>query len=314
MRYLSLKQSLGRKYATETKIFKHLDSFLYAEHMDLTVASFSTWCCTREHLTPTVRRSWMRITRNFCLYRRRTEPECFVPDQSQFPAHHQPIKPHIFSDSEIIRLLDSVKLLESGNNSPLRREGFQVALVLLYTTGLRRGELLRLTVADYDSKEHTLLIRESKFHKSRLIPLSMDGWTEIEAYLTTRRKRRFPVNAESPLIWSKNGRTGHYSGVGLGTTFHSLFQSAAIFSMGGQRPRIHDFRHNFAVQALLRWYREGEDVQAKLPMLSTYMGHVSIVSTQYYLHFIEELVNSASDRFAKKYSALVTVSNRGGVR
>jgi integrase len=249
----------------------------------------------------------MRVVRNLCLYRRRTESCCFVPDLSQFPPLHQPVRPHIFKETEIVRLFDAISRLKPGHRSPIRRENFRLALVLLFTTGLRRGELLRLTVGDYDSTEGVLRVRESKFHKSRLLALSPDGIDEVDTYLKNRRSRRLPISAESPLLWNRYSRDGAYAGTGLGLTFRSLFKTTGIRTAAGRLPRIHDFRHNFAVQALLRWYRVGDDVQAKLPLLATYMGHVSIVSTEYYLHFVEELAAVASDRFVKRYGALVTI-------
>jgi integrase/recombinase XerD len=96
-----------------------------------------------------------------------------------------------------------------------------------------------------------------------------------------------------------------YTGGGLGTLLRQLCHSAAIYTAEGRCPRVHDFRHSFAVQALLRWYHNGDDVQAKLPFLATYMGHVSIASTAYYLPFIEALAGMASARFAAQYAALV---------
>jgi len=264
-------------------------------------------------LSPTVRRSWMRIVRNFCIYRRRTQPNCYVPDPSLFPAKHQSVRPHIFSDPQASQLLVEIDRLRPSNNSPLRAIGFRTAFILFYTSGLRSGELIRLRIGDYNSKEHTLLIRESKFHKSRLIPLSQDGWTAIERYLEVRRSRGFPSGVNSPIIWSKNGVGGQYTGTGLRTTFQFLFEKTGIRCQNGDLPRIHDFRHTFAVRALLRWYQEKSDPQSKLPLLSIYMGHVSIVSTEYYLQFIDELADAASARFAEKYGNLATLSIHRGV-
>ena len=305
-RYLALKQALGRKYSLEREILTNIDAFLYVADAYLTAESFAAWCRTRQHLTSGVRRNWMRVVRNLCLYRRRTDPSCFVPDPSQFPPLHQPVQPHIFTEGEIIRLLDAADRLKPGNRSPLRRENFRLALVLLYTTGLRRGELLRFVVGDYDPIEATLLVRESKFHKSRLLPLSGDGRREVEGYLKTRRERRLPSSVDSPLLWNCTRRAGPYTGVGLGSTIRDLFRTTGIRTAAGRWPRVHDFRHTFAVGALLRWYRAGEDVQAKLPMLATYMGHVSIVSTEYYLPFVDRLAACAADRFAQHCGALVT--------
>ncbi len=97
-----------------------------------------------------------------------------------------------------------------------------------------------------------------------------------------------------------------YSAGGFGQAMRGLFQQAGIRTPDGRRPRLHDTRHAFAVNALWRWYRNGEDVQAKLPLLATYMGHVSIISTAYYLPFVEQLATAASARFAARCAALVT--------
>lgn len=92
-----------------------------------------------------------------------------------------------------------------------------------------------------------------------------------------------------------------YSGFGFGRIYRTLAQRAGIYKADGQLPRVHDARHSFAINALLRWYRAGVDVQNKLPLLSAYMGHVSIASTQYYLRFVEPLASAASERFAQHY-------------
>jgi integrase len=216
------------------------------------------------------------------------------------------VQPHIFTEPEIAALLRKAQTLEPASRSPLRRETFRLALVLLYTTGLRRGELLRLLVGDYDPEERTLLVRESKFYKSRLLPLSPDGSREVEDYLRTRRALRLPVSKETPLLWSRARGGRAYSENGLRTGINVLLRATGIRTAAGRLPRLHDFRHTFAVQALMRWYRAGADVQAKLPFLATYMGHVSIVSTQYYLRFVNELAGLASARFAEHCGALVT--------
>lgn len=313
--YLALKQALGRGYAVERAVFHHLDAFLAAASADLTPATFAAWCHSFEHLTSGVRRKWMRIVRNLCLYRRRTDPTCFLPDPSQFPPPHQPVPPHIFAEAEVLRLLSAADALAPTPAAPLRPQAFRLALVLLYTTGLRRGELLRLTIGDYDRREGTLLIRASKFHRSRLLPLSVDGVRELEGYLAAHRARWLPVSAERPLLWHRARGGRGYTGGGFGQGIRALLHATGIRTAAGRLPRVHDFRHAFAVHALLRWYRSGVDVQAKLPLLSTYLGHVSIVSTQYYLRFIDELADAASARFAEHCGALVTAlpAGQGGV-
>lgn len=317
-RYLALKEALGRRYATERAVLKSVDAFLAGcpDASDLSAETLAGWCHTQQHLTSGVRRSRMRILRNLCLYRRRTEPACFVPDSALFPPIHQSVRPYIFTEAEIARLLRAARDLKPTSRSPLCPEVFRLAIVLLYTTGLRRGELLHMTAGDYDPHEHSILVRASKFHKSRCLPLSLDGFREIDAYLRRRRARHLPTVDETPLLWNDYAGGRGYTGVGFGTGFRKLLRASEIHKPDGSLPRVHDIRHTFAVQALMRWYRSGADVQAKLPLLATYMGHVSIVSTEYYLHFIEPLATLASARFALRCARLVAPvpAPDGGVR
>jgi integrase/recombinase XerD len=310
--YLTLKRALGRQYNGEEWVLARLDRFLAARNADLSAETFAAWCLTLENLASGVRRAHMRHVRNLCLYRRRREPVCFVPDERLFPPLHQKIRPHIFTDGQVVQLLAIARTLTRTSNSPLCPENARLAIVLLCTTGLRRGELVRLTVGDYDPHQRILLIRESKFHKSRLVPLSADASREIDHLLEIRRRQRFPVEADSPLLWH---RSRNYSGGGIGTTMRTLFGKSGIRTSSGRLPRTHDFRHGFALAVLLRWYHAGVDVQTKLPSLATYMGHVSIVSTAYYLQFVEPLAAAASARFAKHCGALITPEPaRGGAR
>ncbi len=312
--YLQLMRALGRGYTHEEHILRLADSFLARTGSDLTSDSFAHWCLTQHYKTSGVRRNQMRVIRNLCLYRRRYEPNCFVPNLSEFPPLHQPIRPYIFTESEIGRIIRLTDTLKSTPGCPLRRETFRLAIVLLYTTGMRRGEVLDLRISDYDPNERTLLVRESKFHKSRLLALSADGVREIEAYLKARRHAGLPASADCHLLWNRYKGGKGYTGTGLGDTLRRLFRLAGIRKPNGKQPRVHDLRFTFAAHALLRWYRSGADVRTKLPFLATYMGHVSIVSTEYYLHWSEDVLAAASDRFAQRCSALVTVDTAGGRR
>lgn len=307
--YLALKKSLGRRYFSETYVFAHLDRFVTERRAtSLTPEIFAAWVRTFAHVSPTVRRTRMRIVRNFCLYLRRSDPTCFVPDPSGFPAPHVARRPHIFSREQIVKLLRVATKLPAWSSSLLRAQVFRLAIVLLYTAGLRRGEVVRLLISDYDPSERTLLVRASKFHKSRLVALSMSAAEEVERYL--RARRRLPNHASAPLLISNRHGTSAYSSASFGHSMRRLFRVADVRMPDGRFPRVHDLRHTFAVHALLRWYRDGADVQAKLPALATAMGHVSVASTAYYLALLEPVAEAASVRFERHCRKMLAVSRR----
>ncbi len=289
----------------------HLDRFLAAQGQgaELSAKTFAQWCASIGHLKSGVRRTKMRIARNLCLYRQRSEPACFVPDPSVFPAPHQPRLPHLFTEEQILRLLRATDDLQPSFNSPLHREVFRLAVVVLYTAGLRRSELVHLVLSDYDSTERTLRIRAAKFHKSRLVPLSLDAAREMENYLEARRS--LPHAAEAPLLCNRKRGLRPYTGEGLCQGLRQLFRCADLKTASGELPHVHDLRHAFAHQALLRWYRAGIDVQSKLPALATYMGHVSIVSTQHYLALLEPFALEASARFARHCEPFLPLAPQG---
>jgi integrase/recombinase XerD len=145
--YLRMKEALGRRYAAERTILRALDTFLTTVDDNLTSDTFVAWNATLGRLTPGVRRNWLPVVRNLCLYRHRTVPDVFVPDPTGFPTSHVPIRPYIFTTTEIARLLDAADHLVATSRSPLRQETFRLAIVLLYTSGLRRRELVRLPSA-----------------------------------------------------------------------------------------------------------------------------------------------------------------------
>jgi integrase len=115
----------------------------------------------------------------------------------------------------------------------------------------------------------------------------------------------FPLDAGSPLLLNNHGGLTGYTGTGFGHMMRKLFRAAGVRTSAGRSPRVHDLRFTFAVHALLRWYRAGVDVQVRLPALSVYMGHVSIVSTQYYLTFVDAVAEAASERFHKHCSGFL---------
>ena len=246
-RYVDLKRALGRRFDSSARTLHSVDRFLSdrsAKYPDLNAAAFQAWCHTHEHVASGVRRARMLAVCSFCLYRRRTEPQCFVPDPRSFPPYHQRLKPYIFSEDEVAKLLSAASSLKRNPASPLRPEVTRLAIVLLFTTGIRRGELLNLTVGDYNPRESTLHIRETKFYKSRLLPINDDISDEIERYLHVRVRRRLPVSADTPFIWNATRGGRGYTGTGLRYCVHPLLEQCGITTTTGESPRIHDFRHN----------------------------------------------------------------------
>jgi len=304
--YLKRQRALGREYSSEEWMLRSLSHFLREQHSeDLDQAGFDAWCHSFVHLTANVRRQRQRVVRNFCLYRRRTDLNCFVPDINRFPRPTPYVAPVIFGAVEVSSMLKAADRMQPTPNSPLRPAVMRLAVVLLYTAGLRRGELLRLTLGDVDSTRGVLRIRESKFRKSRFVPLSPGARQEVRRYLKQRSKLPFSMTADAPLLCNCSRGFRGYTGTGLSYGIHTLFRAAHVCSSDGRRPRVHDFRHSFAVQALLRWYREEADVQSNLPKLAMYMGHVSIVSTAYYLQWMPEITAAASQRFEAHFGYLI---------
>ena len=308
--YVELHRALGRKFANEAAILAGLDRFLVARGTDVfTAADFDAWALTLTHLKGTVRRGRMLAVRKLCLYQRRTEPDCFVPDSRGFPVRSEPIRPFIFSQRQILSLLRQTGRLSPAPVSPLRPAVYRLAVALLYATGLRLGELVGLTIGDYDANERTLLIRESKFHKSRLVALSDSATTEVERYLALRRC--LPHESDAPLL--ANGHGGHqaYSTGGLSQGMRRLFQATGIRTASGNPPRGHDLRHTYATHVLLHWYRTGADPQALLVRLSNAMGHVSVASTTIYLARLKPVAEAASARFARHVAPILAAAQGG---
>ena len=150
----------------------------------------------------------------------------------------------------------------------------------------------------------------------RLLPIHESIANEIEKYLSARATLKLPSSPSTPLIWNATRGGRAYPGTGISYCIKPLLHQCGIKAASGNTPRIHDFRNSLAVNALLRWYRSGADVDAKLPLLATYLGHGPALSTHHYLHFIEPMRGAASERLAKRYGSLVVapVSKKGRLR
>lgn len=305
--HLAHWRALGRRYRREQWLLGTLQRELpQLGHDDLTAEGCQCWLPGRKDRHPDSRRKWAQLLRHFCVWRRRIDPNCFVSGTDLICRAQPYVTPVILGDRQIARMLSMADALEPSPNSPFRQATMRLAVVLLYTTGLRLGELQRPALGDVEDGGCALRVRESKFHKSRLLPLSASTRSEILTYLIRRAAVGFAVQPTAPLLCTRaRGRMTSYSMSGLQQGLNSLLRGAGLVAEGTQRPRVHDLRHSFAVQALARWYRQGTDVQAQLPKLWMYMGHVSIASTAYDLRWTDEIAALARARFAHRFAAAI---------
>jgi integrase len=309
---LRRRRALGRDYRGEEATLRRWDAFLtrrYGKACQVKPPMFQLWAQSMTTLTATTRRQRMRVVRNFLLFHARQDPSTYIPDLKTFPRPEPPRPPRLVSTTEMAQLLATASVLPPSHRNSLRAPSIRLALVLLFCCGLRRGELFRLRMRHFDPQEKVLRIEATKFHKSRLVPLPESVTQEVLRYLALRPT---PLQPDAPLLCS-NQRPGHettYSAHALSANWQLLCLTARVLDERGRPPRLHDLRHSCAVAALERWYRHGVDVQSKLPHLATYLGHVTVASTHYYLRLSPELGQSASQRFHQYAGQILTPGGR----
>ncbi len=209
-----------------------------------------------------------------------------------------PQTPYVYTFDELRRLLDAAATVASSPFSRLQAMTYRTLLLVLYGAGLRISEAIGLTVADVDLTERVLSVRNTKFYKTRLVPIGPQLAAALAAYLERRSTLAMPKAHDSAFLCSRTGHRLAYQSVI--TLFQHIRSEAGIGCPPGEPrpPRLHDLRHTAAVHRVLAWYRSGQDVQQLLPRLATYLGHAGIASTQRYLQMTPELLQEASHRFA----------------
>jgi site-specific recombinase XerD len=220
------------------------------------------------------------------------------PLPKQLPKLPPPLTPYVYSRDELQRLLDATAVVASPC-SRLQALTYRTLLLLLYGAALRVSEAINLTLHDVDLDAQMLTIRNTKFYKTRLVPIGQDLTSVLSTYAAQRRVLALPQGEDSALLCSRTGNRLHYQDVV--TLFQRIRAAAGIGCPTGERwpPRLHDLRHTAAAHRVVAWYRQGKDVQQLLPYLSTYLGHANINSTQRYLQMVPELLQEASLRFAR---------------
>ena len=183
-------------------------------------------------------------------------------------------------------------------------------LTLAYCAGLRLGEIAALTLADVDRDDRLIEIRDTKFFKSRRLPLAPGVMQVLERYLAARQAARAPGAPEAPLWWSPLRRKGYSYGE-IQKLLTWVIRRAGLKPPRGRRgPHVHDLRHTFVAHRMLKWYRDGVDPQSRLPHLATYLGHKDILSTLVYLNITPELLQQASERYRRRGAAALDAGDR----
>lgn len=255
----------------------------------ITTALAVEWATLPQDVHPAWWTSRLMAVRGFAKYLQTIEPRHHVPPLELLPYRRARAAPYIYTPAEIAALLAATTTLRDE----LRTQTYRTFLGLLAVSGIRTGEAIALDDADADLRRGVLVIRKTKFGKTREVPLHRSSVRVLARY---RRDRDHLVPSQrSPSFFvSTVGTRLIYQNVH--NTFLQLVYVAGLGERVPRRPRIHDLRHTFAVRTVLAWHRAGEDVEAKLPTLSTYLGHIGPASTYWYLTAIPELLESATAR------------------
>jgi site-specific recombinase XerD len=306
--FINLRCLSGTDYQSQAQLLGYFDRFLLEQ-------TWSIPCITREitdryqqslsHLAPRTRSNRFCVVRQLCEYLARSDPLGYVPEPVKVPPSKGAHQPYIYTHAELKALLGAASKLPPAHS--LRPHTYRTLLGLLYSTGIRIGEALALNLVHFHRTERRLYIAEGKFRKARWVPLSPSTSRALEHYVRTRFEIR-PRSPDSPLLLNQRSRRLKHCTVN--TTFRHLLRQCGIPHRRYTGPRIHDLRHSFAVHRLLAWYRDGDDVNARLAWLATYMGHVDVHSTQVYVQPTAELIEQLNRRFHKHY--LHRVKNNGG--
>jgi site-specific recombinase XerD len=297
--FIELRRLSGTSYESQARLLGYFDRFL-VERGDtesrITREITDAYERSLGYLQPRSRQNRLSVVRQFCVYLTRTDPGCYVPELLRAIRSEEARLRYIYSSAEVRAILAVASKLPPPNS--LRPETYRTLVGLLYSTGIRIGEALALNLEDFHSDQQCLWIAEGKFRKARWVPLSFSTCRQLQQYVGKRR-RIPPRSPDSSLFLNQRCHRLLYCNVHR--TFQHLLMQCGIPHSKHTGPRIHDLRHTFAVHRLLAWYRDGQDVNARLPWLATYMGHVNMHSTQVYLRPTAELMEQVDRRFHHHY-------------
>jgi len=288
--YVALRRAVGFKLAGVDRILADFARYLDDRGSDtVTVALALAWAGETAGTERGVARR-LGLVRGFARYLQAQSPGHEVPPSRLFASGRGPRRvPHLYSAADIAALLHVARTLEP----PHWAATVETVLGLLAVTGMRIGEVLALDLGDIDWEEGVLVVWLGKFNKSRLVPLAPSTLGALDTYVSARRT--LGIRVPTAAVFLARGGQRRLSYNAFAKAFRAIRAEVGL-SGGPRTPRIHDLRHSFAVQTLLDWYREGVDVGAHLPRLSTYLGHVSPAATYWYLSGAPELMALAAER------------------
>ena len=297
VQYVAVRRALGTKLAEPARTLGQFVSFLERERSShITTALAVRWAMTPQGVQ---RATWARrlsMVRKFATWLSAFDPQTEVPPHRLIPGRRRRNRPHIFTDTEIGCLMAEAGRLRSSTG--LRPLTYTTLIGLLASTGLRPGEALALDKSDVDLKNGILSIRQTKFGKSRFVPLDPSTREALQRYAEHRDTICLRPRSSAFLLTERGTRV---HAVAARRTFAVIscaigLRPPMVGRRRGRGPRLQDFRHSFATQRLVEWYRAGLDVERELPKLSTYLGHVGIGLTYWYIEAVPELLALASKR------------------
>lgn len=290
-RYLAIRRAVGFKLARAELLLAEFCRYLEAIGTDtITTENAFAWASLPVNGSPSWWGHRLSVVRAFAQHLHAIDPAHEVPPAGLLPARTHRAVPYLYSDENIAALMAAARQLRS----PLRAATVETVIGLLAVSGLRIGEALRLDRDDVDLDDGVLRIRKTKFNKSREVPLHPSAVDALGAYARCRDEL-CPRPRDPAFFLSVAGTRVLYCNFHL--AWLDLVRRAELEPRSARcRPRPHDVRHSFAVRTLLGWYRDGIDVGAHMPLLSTYLGHVHPANTYWYLSAAPELLSLVAAR------------------
>ena len=295
-RYLMMKRSFGLSSKNASYLLNDFNRYLG-------ICFQKTDCITREmvvgylnatnHISSATRQQYLTHLRQFCRFLFQLNPRSYIPEKNLLPPERRKYRFHIYSFKELEDILRLARQL--GPPRSLRPRTASVIFSLLWVSGMRISEVLNLNLGDLDLDAGVIHIRQTKFYKSRYIPLSLSTVEALRRYLNKRTEYGHSCHAAAPLFVNRRGK--RCGSRGIQHMFCGIVERLKIQTAQGRRPRIHDFRHSFATRWLNEFSKSGKDPTAYIPILATYLGHTKIDYTQVYLHPSLELLQAAGQQF-----------------